>query len=80
MSRPEVYDYKASITWVFDFMTINHVCAMEYEDIVDYDEAETRILIAGMQFINEFYGINLFNYKCNDVHIDWEEFPELKEE
>lgn len=80
MSKPEVYDYRASITWVFDFMTINHVCAMEYEEMMDYDTADERILFDAQRFLSDFYEIDIDKYKCQEVHIDWEEFPESKEE
>lgn len=80
MSRPEVYDYQASIVWVLDFMVINHVCVMEYEKIMSYDDAEEVILDDAQKFIKDFYDIDLSKYQFQDIHIDWEKFPELKEE
>jgi hypothetical protein len=71
----KVYDYRASITWVFEFMTVNHTCLMEHENIVDIDEAESRIMTVATSFIYDYYGIDLGKYRYQDIHIDWEEFP-----
>lgn len=80
IEQPKVYDYRASITWVFEYITINHVCSIEHEEIVDYDEAESRILTAAQSFIYDYYGIDMGTYRYEDIHIDWEEFPDGEKE
>lgn len=75
-SVPKLYEYQASITWVLDFMTINHVCNMDYEELYDMDMADRVILSAAESFIYDFYGIDIGMMRKIDTHVDWEIFPE----
>lgn len=80
IDQSKVYDYQASITWILEFITINHTCVMEHDEIVDYDEAESRILTVANAFIYDFYGIDMGSFRYEDIHIDWEVFPDEEEE
>lgn len=73
---PKLYEYEASITWVFDFMIIKHVCCMQYETLYDLEMAESVIITAGESFIYDHYGLDISMIRKTDVYVDWQTFPE----
>lgn len=81
MIEPEwVYEYQASVTFVFDYMTVNHRSYLELGEIVDYDTAEGYIITNAEVFIKDHYGFSLVDCKPYEIYVDWEEFPESKDD
>lgn len=81
MIEPEwVYEYSASITFVFEYMTVNHRSYLELGEIVDYDTAEGYIIHNAEVFIKDYYGFSLIGCKPYEIYVDWEDFPESEDD
>ena len=81
MIEPEwVYEYSANITFVFDYMTVNHRSYLELGEIVDYDTAEGYMITNAEVFIKDHYGFSLIDCKPHEIYFDWEDFPESEDD
>lgn len=69
------YEYGAGVTYICEFMSINHHAWVTLDDLYSLDEAEQLLLDQADDFINDHYGFLPSKFATVDIEILWSAWP-----